>query len=278
MTTNMNMNLSIWGRSSRLRSSSLSDLSSSNESLNDIKPSISSRSLDDIKQSISSRSLEDISPCTSTEDPLKPHPVKRYPKLTTLTDEHIIPLEELEQRLHTNIATGLSSKQAKTILKHNGRNSFQTPTGCVTSSLIGKLSPSSRRKKFTKSEWQRLVTRRIPTKVVVIRDATTTTVLGKDLVVGDVVVLTANDVVPADIRLTDSNDVIIDNQLITGHRMAARTHRQSEQDCLLSPNMVFLGTRVLRGRGTGVVLKTGEDTVFGSLKNFAVRVRFEAVR
>ena len=122
------------------------------------------------------------------------------------------------------------------------------------------------------------MTRRIPTKVVVIRDGTTTTVLGKDLVVGDVVALTANDVVPADIRLTDSNDVIIDNQLITGHRMAARTHRQSEEDCLLSPNMVFLGTRLLRGRGTGVVLKTGEDTVFGSLKNFAVRVRFEAVR
>ena len=145
------------------------------------------------------------------------------------------------------------------------------------SSLKGKLSPSSRRKKFTKGEWQRLVGHRIPKQVTVIRDGTEMTILGKNLVVGDVVVLRTNDVVPADIRLTKSDDIIVDNRLITGHNVDVRTHEYAERDCLLSPNMVFCCTRVLRGHGTGIVLKTGDDTVFGSLKNFAVRVRFEAV-
>ena len=230
----------------------------------------------------SNESLSNTANPTSSSNSVCSH-ARTCQNLTTITDEHLIPIDELCKQLHTRLDTGLSTKQAKKVLKNNGENLFEIPSLKVTSSFVEKLSPSSRRKKsdskkFTRSEWERLVTHRIPIEVHVIRDGTRTKILGKDLVVGDIVILSKNDIVPADIRLIDSKDLIVDNRLITGKQGEARTHEVSHVDCLLSPNMVFSCTNLLQGKCAGVVLRTGEDTVFGSLKNFAKRVRFAALR
>ena len=131
--------------------------------------------------------------------------------------------------------------------------------------------------KFTKAEWHELVGRRIPTEVCVIRDGQKEWVPGKKLVCGDLVLLMKHDFIPADIRLVKSRFLIVDNRLITGDRSEVKGHTSHTRDCLVSPNMVFCGTKVVEGYGIGVVLRTGEDTVFGTLKNFVTRVRFDAV-
>ena len=228
------------------------------------------------KISILTSLRESVSELSSSNESLNETklPLSFSPTLTTITDEHLIPLHKLCKRLDTKLDAGLSRKH----WCHIGDNSFETPSHKIASSLIEKLSPSSRRKKFTKSEWERLVADRIPIEVCVIREGKRTRILGKNLVVGDIVVLGRNDIVPADIRLTYSQDLLIDNRLITGKQAEHRTHDATSPDCLLSPNMVFSCTNVLQGKCAGVVLRTGEDTVFGALKNFAKRVRFSAVR
>lgn len=195
--------------------------------------------------------------------------------LTSITDEHLISLDRLCERLNTHLTSGLSWKQAKHVIKNNGYNSFRPPA-CKVTSMKHKLFSSCRRWKFTRNEWERLVAQRIPKDVKVIRDGQVTTILGKAVVVGDIVLLGRNDIVPADIRLIESVDVVVDNRLITGQECEPRTHVEWNRDCLLSPNMVFSCTRVLWGQCVGVVVRTGDDTVFGTLKDFAVRVKFQA--
>lgn len=202
-------------------------------------------------------------------------------RLTSIADEHTIPINLLCQRLGTSITRGLTESQVKCMLKERGgKNLFKTPKRKVLFGLAERLYGSSKDEKFTKSEWDRLVAQRIPRQVTVIREGQRKTVLGKNIVVGDLVVLDQMDVVPADIRLIASKNVVVDNSLITGITQEFRTHDVSlaNEDCLLSPNMIFSCTRIIHGKCIGVVLRTGEGTVFGTLKNFATKVKFEKVQ
>ena len=196
--------------------------------------------------------------------------------LTTITDEHMLPIHTLCKSFHTNQIRGLSCMQAKAILKESGKNTFQPPATSIRYSFRGKMG-STCGGKFTKAEWQRLVGERIPLEVCVVRDGQKRWISGKKLVPGDVVVLKKQDFVPADIRIFNSNELIVDNRLINGNRAQVKMHGVYCEDSLLSPNMLFCCTKIVEGSCVGVVLRTGEDTVFGALKNYATRVRFDAL-
>jgi Mg2+-importing ATPase len=109
----------------------------------------------------------------------------------------------------------------------------------------------------------------------------------RDLVVGDIVQLSAGDMIPADIRLIESRDLFISQAVLTGealpvekydtlgavqeksaHRMAA-----DQQDLLDLPNICFMGTNVVSGTATAVVVATGARTYFGSLARSIVGSR-----
>ena len=89
------------------------------------------------------------------------------------------------------------------------------------------------------------------------------------LVVGDIVLLSAGDRVPADIRLTSVTDLFISQAAITGEsailEKTCRTLSYSSPKTLTQlENLVFMATTVISGKGEGIVLAVGKDTLYGS--------------
>ena len=103
----------------------------------------------------------------------------------------------------------------------------------------------------------------------VIRDGQVATVPASELVVGDVVLLEAGDHVPADIRLTETASLRIEEAMLTGESVPAEKDAAaelSEQTPLAERvNMAYAGTNVTYGRGTGVVTGTGMQTEIGRI-------------
>ena len=89
------------------------------------------------------------------------------------------------------------------------------------------------------------------------------------LVPGDVVRLSAGDMIPADLRLLEAKDLFVNQSALTGESMPSEKHAQSSsadfQDAFDLPNICFMGANVVSGYGTGVILQTGSKTFFGQL-------------
>ncbi|MCL1839520.1 magnesium-translocating P-type ATPase [Candidatus Saccharibacteria bacterium] len=90
-----------------------------------------------------------------------------------------------------------------------------------------------------------------------------------DLVPGDIVKLSAGDMVPADIRFLSTKDTFIAQAALTGESEPVEkfAHARPESNSSLtdSKNLGFMGTNVISGSATAVVLTTGNNTYFGSM-------------
>ncbi len=89
----------------------------------------------------------------------------------------------------------------------------------------------------------------------------------RDLVPGDIVRLAAGDLVPADARLLASRDLHLQQAALTGESAPVEkfANAGTAPMDLQSPCMVFLGTSVVSGTGTAVVIATGAHTAFGDI-------------
>jgi Mg2+-importing ATPase len=89
------------------------------------------------------------------------------------------------------------------------------------------------------------------------------------LVPGDVVRLSAGDMIPADLRLLEAKDLFINQSALTGESMPAEKNAQPSaeacEDAFDMPNLCFMGANVVSGYGTGVIMRTGPTTFFGQL-------------
>ncbi|HET6377705.1 MAG TPA: magnesium-translocating P-type ATPase [Methylocella sp.] len=89
------------------------------------------------------------------------------------------------------------------------------------------------------------------------------------IVPGDVVRLSAGDMVPADLRLISAKDLFVNQSALTGEAMPAEKSPASPvtpvADPFELPNVCFMGSSVVSGFGTGVVVHTGPNTFFGQL-------------
>lgn len=89
-----------------------------------------------------------------------------------------------------------------------------------------------------------------------------------ELVPGDIVCLEVGDVVPADLRLLEANQLECDEAVLTGEAIAARKRAEQTppgRSPLELPSVAFMGTVVKNGTGRGVVIGTGKDTEFGKI-------------
>jgi len=90
-----------------------------------------------------------------------------------------------------------------------------------------------------------------------------------ELVPGDIILLSAGDIVPADIRLLHSNELFVTQSVLTGESMPAekdwRKLKTKIESPLEIPNLCFMGTSVVTGTATGLVIATGKETVLGML-------------
>ena len=107
-----------------------------------------------------------------------------------------------------------------------------------------------------------------PTALVV-RDGRERDVPSEQLVPGDIVVLTSGSRVPADLRLYRARDLEIDESALTGESEPAAKGTEPVADEHAVPgdqlNIAFLGTNVTRGRGRGVVVRTGRASELGRI-------------
>src|SRR3989344_4613826 len=90
----------------------------------------------------------------------------------------------------------------------------------------------------------------------------------RELVLGDVVRLYSGDRVPADARMIYSNDILVDQSVLTGESMAVHKYTEPvSMSAVLSDrsSMVFAGTLVTQGVGTAVVTATDQHTEIGKI-------------
>ncbi|HEY5217553.1 MAG TPA: magnesium-translocating P-type ATPase, partial [Pseudolabrys sp.] len=91
----------------------------------------------------------------------------------------------------------------------------------------------------------------------------------EQLVPGDIVLLSAGDMIPADMRVISANDLFINQSTLTGEAMPiekiAAAHVGTAETPFDLPNICFMGSAVVSGVGCGVVVLTGARTAFGQV-------------
>jgi Mg2+-importing ATPase len=90
-----------------------------------------------------------------------------------------------------------------------------------------------------------------------------------EIVVGDVVYLAAGDMVPADVRIIQARDLFVSQSALTGEsepvEKFAQTVTRTGNNPLELNNLAFMGTNVISGSATALVITVGDDTVLGSI-------------
>lgn len=106
----------------------------------------------------------------------------------------------------------------------------------------------------------------ISSEAVVIRDGKEEKISAGDLTRGDVVLLEEGDNVPADMRIIESYDLLVDESALTGESLPVEKHTEAIYDDGHSPaNMVFMESDISSGRGKGVVVEIGMNTEIGKI-------------
>ena len=103
----------------------------------------------------------------------------------------------------------------------------------------------------------------------VLRDSEWIETQRRDIVPGDVIKLAAGDMVPADAELLQSRDLHVQQAALTGESLPVEkstvTDQGREADAGADSHRVFLGTSVVSGTATALVITTGAKTVFGDI-------------
>ncbi len=111
--------------------------------------------------------------------------------------------------------------------------------------------------------------RMVQTTATVTRDGAKIEIPVDELVPGDIVHLSAGDMVPADVRLAAAKDLFVSQSALTGESLPVEKFANGDSlqtvDLLDHPKLCFMGTNVISGTGTAVVVETGARTVLGAL-------------
>lgn len=90
-----------------------------------------------------------------------------------------------------------------------------------------------------------------------------------ELVVGDLIYLTAGDMIPADVRILSAKDLFISQSSLTGESEPVEKTYAAIDDKIQNPlelqNLAFMGTNVISGSATALVLAVGDDTILGTI-------------
>lgn len=107
-------------------------------------------------------------------------------------------------------------------------------------------------------------------KAAVLRDGKAQDIPQEDVVPGDVILLRAGDIIPGDSRILESKDLFVNEATLTGETYPAeKMDGILPEDTGLSrrSNCLFLGTSVVSGTATALVVHTGTDSEFGKVSS-----------
>ncbi|XP_076626181.1 sodium/potassium-transporting ATPase subunit alpha-B [Colletes latitarsis] len=229
------------------------------------------------------------------------------------TKDHMISLEQLCEKLNTNLAKGLTEEEANNVFLRVGPNALTPPkvtpeyikfikcmfhgfatllwacsalcfllygisilvegTGggnewlgliialiCIISGVFAYIQESKNTKVMESFK------KMVPTFATVIRNGVRLRVATEDLVPGDLVYIKFGDKIPADIRITECNGLRVENSSITGEsEPVARTNYPTDINPLESSNVAFFSSFAVDGKGKGIVIATGDQTMIGRL-------------
>lgn len=147
-----------------------------------------------------------------------------------------------------------------------GWESFIEPWGIATAVLLATGVSRWLNEKNEKS-FKRLNQVNDDTLVTVMRNGNVTRVSRKMIVVGDTVILSAGEEVPADCELLESQSLLIDESSLTGEPLCRKT--SSVEDCDVNAtypsNHIMKGTTILEGYCTAKVFAVGDSTACGKV-------------
>ncbi len=113
-------------------------------------------------------------------------------------------------------------------------------------------------------------------QVTVKRDGKEVNVDINQLVPGDVMILSAGDVIPADCRFIEVDNLTVDESSLTGESVAvvktADALKETVTDMYKAENIGFTGTVITQGKGVGVIIGTGANTALGTLATLTNQV------
>lgn len=219
---------------------------------------------------------------------------------------HTYSPSELYRLLHTDLNSGLLSREIPERLRQYGSNAIppvtprsrldilmsqfkNSPTALLTASaaisaltggiieagvILGVIGLNGAIGYWTESlseREMRSLSKLGPRRTFVIREGTLMKVPQEEIVPGDIILLRPGTHVPADARLIDVNGLSVDESILTGESFAVakNTQRISNRFVSLSEckNMVFKGSAVVSGTGRAVVVETGERTQAGRIQS-----------
>lgn len=213
-------------------------------------------------------------------------------------------VKEIEKKLKTNFNLGLTTQQVTELQKQYGLNKIQetkskwlkllasqftspfiyllliaallsitletNKSNAVIITLIIIInSLLSFIQEYRAAQAVELLSKHLAINAKVKRNNTPLIIDSTNLVPGDIVFLQPGDYVPADIRLIESENLTVDESMLTGESKLAKkdsnqlTHQA--KDIYSATNIVFLGTIISTGSAIGIVIATGAQSLFGSI-------------
>jgi Mg2+-importing ATPase len=221
------------------------------------------------------------------------------------TDEEILtlPIEELLKRLKTSL-NGLSSKDVEERLKLFGYNElvkkrkrlaiisflshFKSPLVIILliagliSGILGETTNAAIiffivvfsiiLDFYQESKAERaaeMLKQRVATTATVLRDGVKREVRLNEIVPGDIIYLSAGDIVPADARVITAKDLFVNQSVLTGESFPvekiAQPLKSFDPSITEWRNYLFMGTSVVSGTAMAVIVKTGSLTEYGKI-------------
>lgn len=111
------------------------------------------------------------------------------------------------------------------------------------------------------------ITAMLPESCNALRGGTPTEISAVDIVPGDILLIKAGNRIPADMRYIEvSHDMTVDRAVLTGESKPIKGTTESTDDNYLETRCIGLqGTHCVSGKATGIVVATGDSTVFGQI-------------
>lgn len=229
---------------------------------------------------------------------------EKIPVQPEMSDWHILDANEVLDALTVDPRSGLNAEEHATRLAYFGGNELESgpsrfPLGFIlreliepstlllTAAAIGLFALDDAfvggvvliaaalgvvmnvTKGYRRGDAMAALKRIVPAWARVRRDGREQRVPAVSLVPGDVILLEAGEAVPADARLIETVNLRVEEVALTGETHLVEKVPQPVRDAAVLPgerhNMVYLGTSILSGRGTAVVVATGMRTELGRI-------------
>ncbi|EMD41786.1 hypothetical protein CERSUDRAFT_90363 [Gelatoporia subvermispora B] len=205
-----------------------------------------------------------------------------------MLDWHKITVDEVLQRLNVSDKTGLETTQAQRRLHSAGKNAISPPPKNWMRKILGWLlggfgslllaailqAVFNAWQDFSASKVISSIRGLLPTDVLAIRGGARTKLDAEQLVTGDIVLISLGEKVPADLRMIEVNDLRFDRSILTGESEPVSGRVEKTDDNFLeTKNIALQGTHCVNGSGIGVVIQTGDKTVFGRIAKLSSHER-----